>query len=67
MSETVKTHNTACTSEAHTEHLCYLVAKDWHLRNRDEYKAMVQNAQYRCKRCERTAANAQNLCEPTEL
>jgi hypothetical protein len=32
-----------------------------------DYKPLVQNAKYLCKKCGRVAAKQENLCEPIEL
>jgi hypothetical protein len=38
-----------------------------HFDDKDGYKKLVQDANYRCERCGRTTGAARNLCEPTEL
>ena len=67
MSKPQPEHNTACTSPEHREHLCALMYEGFHYDHRDEYKAMVQDAQFRCQGCGRTAKLAKNLCDPVEL
>jgi hypothetical protein len=49
------------------QHLCHLQHEGYHYGHREEYKALVQNAQYLCQNCGRTAKNAENLCAPKEL
>jgi hypothetical protein len=51
----------------HKEHLCFLMYQGFHFKNKDEYKQLVQDAQFRCQNCGRTAKSADNLCEPVEL
>ena len=60
-------HNQSCTKELHKEHLCFLMYEGFHLKNKEQYKELVQDAQYRCQNCGRTAKEAGNLCEPVEL
>ena len=62
-----KQHNTDCNTDKHNEHLCYLQYGGFHYSNRSEYKALVQDAQFICRNCGRTAGNAANLCDPVEL
>jgi len=49
----------------HAKHLCHLVEH----RGIDinEYKPLVKNAKFLCKKCGRVAANEENLCEPIKL
>lgn len=67
MSKEEKKHNTDCGTKAHEQHLCYLMYEGYHYSNREEYKALVQNAQFICQNCGRTAVNEKNLCAPAKL
>ena len=60
-------HNENCKDDKHKEHLCYLQYEGYHFSNKADYKALVQNAQFICRNCGRTAASAQNLCDPVAL
>jgi hypothetical protein len=66
MAETPATHNAEC-AQKHDDHLCFLMYQGFHLSHPDEYRKMVQNAQYRCQNCSRTAESADHLCEPIKL
>ncbi len=59
--------NPECKSEQHKKHLCYLMLDGFHLSNPAEYKAIVQDAQYRCQSCGRTAKSSDDLCDPVAL
>jgi hypothetical protein len=39
----------------------------FHFTHPAEYKAMVQDAQYRCQNCGRTAHQRDQLCNPAPL
>ncbi|MBM4153418.1 MAG: hypothetical protein FJ221_00090 [Lentisphaerae bacterium] len=65
--ETKKDHNRDCTCGTHTEHLCYLQYEGFHYAHRAEYKALVQDAQFICQGCGRTAKRSDSLCMPREL
>ena len=67
MTEEKKQPNLECTEEKHKDHLCFLMCEGWHLTHPQEYKAIVKDAEYRCKYCDRTAQKADNLCEPIKL
>jgi len=49
----------------HSKHLCNLVEVLGI--PIDEYKPLVRNAKFLCKRCGRVAAKEENLCEPIKL
>lgn len=57
----------ACPPDAHMQHLCHLQYGGYHYSHPEEYKALVQNAQFLCQNCGRTAQKAENLCAPKEL
>ena len=60
-------HNTACESDYHDRHICFLMYEGFHYSNRDGYRELVQDAHYRCQNCGRTAKEAKNLCAPVDL
>lgn len=60
-------HHEACTNPKHDQHLCFLLHEGFHFSRPAEYKAMVQQAEYRCQNCSRTARDATRLCEPIAL
>jgi len=49
----------------HGEHLCHLV-EDMGI-SIDQYKKLIKNPKFLCKKCGRVAARAENLCEPIKL
>jgi len=49
----------------HSKHLCHLV-EDVGI-DIDQYKPLVRNARFLCKKCGRAAAKEENLCEPIKL
>ena len=67
MTEEGMSHNKSCTSDVHDEHLCFLMCEGLHYKDKEAYKAIVQDAQYRCQNCGRTAKSEKNLCEPVAL
>ena len=60
-------YNKDCKEGAHKEHLCFLMYEGFHFSNKDAYKALVKDAEYRCQNCGRTAKSAANLCAPVKL
>ena len=67
MDEKKTGHNEECGNEQHTNHLCYLQFEGYHYAHKPEYKALVQDAQFICQNCGRTAKSAANLCAPQAL
>ena len=67
MAEEKMTNNKSYTSEAYNEHLCFLICDGFYETDKDAFKAMVQDAQYRCQICGRTAKHEKNLCDPVAL
>ncbi len=59
--------NTACNTPGHDAHLCHLMYDGFHYSHREEYKQMVQDAQFRCQFCGRTAKSDKHLCSPQPL
>ncbi|MHC4725852.1 MAG: hypothetical protein ACYS17_01350 [Planctomycetota bacterium] len=67
MTEEKIAKNESCASDVHNEHLCFLICDGFYETNRDAFRAMVQDAQYRCQICGRTASSRKNLCDPVTL
>ena len=67
MTEQKMTHNSGCQHAQHSTHLCFLMYEGFHLQNREEYKALVQDAQFRCQSCGRTAKSQESLCMPEPI
>jgi hypothetical protein len=57
-------HNLECKSDLHSEHLCYIVSQGFHLTDAEEYKSIVKDSKFKCRRCKRTAKSMNNLCDP---
>jgi hypothetical protein len=51
----------------HDEHLCYLVNMGYIESSPEDYKKLVRNANFVCKKCGRSADAAENLCRPEKL
>ena len=67
MVEEKMANNECRASGVYNEHLCFLVCDGFYETNRDAFKEMVQDAQYRCTICGRTAKSEKNLCDPVLL
>ena len=48
----------------HEKHLCLLKNIGFVKRNLEEYKALVRDPEYVCRKCGRAAARKKNLCKP---
>jgi hypothetical protein len=51
----------------HDEHLCYLVNMGYIESNLKDYKELVKDAKFVCKKCGRSADSDENLCQPHKL
>ncbi len=60
-------HNLQCKSPLHSKHLCYIISQGFHLSGEREYKALIEDPQFKCEHCGRVANSDKNLCEPVEL
>jgi len=60
MAEEKATHNQDCQSDVHNKHLCFLMYEGFHLKDKEAYKQIVQDAQFRCQNCGRTAKSETN-------
>ncbi len=67
MAEATKMHNTECQDPQHAKHLCSLMYEGFHFKDKEAYKALVQDAQFRCQQCGRTAKDSASLCMPEPL
>lgn len=67
MTEEYPKDNSECGSTRHNQHLCYFVSQGFHLSDKEEYKTMVENPQFKCQHCGRSARSEENLCEPVKL
>ena len=59
--------NESCACDVYNEHLCFLICDGFYETDKDAFRAMVQDAQYRCQICGRTAKSEKNLCDPVAL
>lgn len=59
--------NSGCQTELHDQHLCYIISQGFHLSDKQEYKSLVENAEYKCNHCGRIAKSGSNLCVPTHM
>jgi hypothetical protein len=67
MATTIGQINRECRTGVHTEHLCYIMSQGFHLANKQEYGALVEEPKYRCNHCGRTAKRDTSLCVPVPL
>ncbi|MBW8002507.1 MAG: hypothetical protein FVQ80_10865 [Planctomycetes bacterium] len=51
----------------HNQHLCYLVNLGFQQRRPAEYRSLIKEPKFICKKCGRAAAKAKNLCNPAKL
>jgi hypothetical protein len=51
----------------HAKHLCYLVNIGYHKSNANDFKKMVKQGRYICKRCGRVSNRKMNLCNAAKL
>jgi hypothetical protein len=51
----------------HDEHLCYLVNMGYIESNLKDYKELVKDAKFVCKKCGRSADSDDNLCKPNKI
>ena len=67
MAEEIAQHNTECCTGNHTEHLCYFMSQGFNLSNEQEYRILIEDAEYRCDHCGHHAKSDANLCVPMHL
>jgi len=51
----------------HDDHLCYLVNMGYNETNPKEFKELVKNAKFVCRKCGRAANSSDNLCRPVKI
>lgn len=56
-----------CSTDLHSEHLCYIMAQGLHLTDASGYEALIDPPRFRCSHCGRTARSRRNLCVPGDL
>jgi hypothetical protein len=67
MTERLSQPNSELRTGEHSEHLCYLISQGFHLSDEQEFKALIEDARYRCDHCGRHAKSEANLCVPMHL
>jgi hypothetical protein len=60
-------HNADCAVQGHDKHLCFLMYEGYHFDHPGDYKQIVQDAQFRCQNCGRTAHQSDQVCSPVAL
>jgi len=60
---TVPEHKLSINHKGHSKHLCELTAK----RNMAQVAKLSKGAKFMCHICGRSAAKAENLCEPVKI
>jgi hypothetical protein len=51
----------------HDEHLCYLVNMGYIESSLVDYKKLVKDAKFVCKKCGRSSDSKENLCRPAKI
>ncbi len=51
----------------HDEHLCYLINMGYIESSFSDYKALVKDAKFVCKKCGRSANAKESLCRPAKI
>ncbi len=67
MAEEITQQNTECCTGDHSEHLCYLISQGFHLSDEQEFKVLIEDAQYRCDHCGHHSKSDANICVPMHL
>ena len=67
MAEELVEQNTECCKGTHNEDLCYLMSQGFNLSNEQEYRILIEDAEYRCDHCGHHAKSDANLCVPMHL
>jgi len=60
-------HNAVCKSDEHTKHLCSFESYGYNVDNPQDYKDLVEEPQFKCGLCGRTAHCEASLCQPMKL
>lgn len=67
MTDEICSSDSGCDSPSHEQHLCYMISQGFNLTDQDQYNALIEDPQFRCEKCGRTAKSEANLCKPAEL
>lgn len=67
MAEKLVQQNTECCTGVHSQHLCYMISQGFHLSDEQEFKMLIEDAEYRCDHCGHHAKSDENLCVPVRL
>jgi len=67
MIEEAFSSNSGCGNSSHTQHLCCMFSEGVNLSNETEYRALVENPQFKCQKCGRLAKSGINLCKPLNI
>ena len=67
MAVELKQQKLECCTGNHTEHLCYLMSQGFNLSDEQEFKMLVEDAEYRCDHCGHHAKSDANLCVQMHL
>jgi hypothetical protein len=51
----------------HDEHLCYLINMGYIEKSLNDYKKLVKDAEFVCKKCGRSANSVESLCQPVKI
>ncbi len=58
---------TAMPHSMHDDHLCYLVNMGYMEQNPVDFKKLLKDANFVCKKCGRSANSKDNLCRPAKI
>ena len=67
MAVELKQQKSDCCTGNHSDHLCYLISQGFNLSDEQEFRALIEDAEYRCDHCGHHAKNDANLCVPVPL
>ena len=67
MAVELKQQKTQFCTDNHSDHLCYLVSQGFNISDEQEFRALIEDAKYRCNHCGRHAKSDVNLCVPVPL
>ena len=67
MAEEIAQQNKECCTGTHSEHLCYLISQGFNLSDEEEFRILIEDAEFKCNHCGRHAKSSANLCVPMHL
>ena len=67
MAVEIKQSKIHCCTGNHNDHLCYLISQGFNISDDQEFRALIEDARYRCDHCGRHAKSGENLCVPVPL